>query len=197
MFNVVLFLHLLGVLLLVGAVSTTLVATLRVQTAQSVAELRTLTAATKHIESALVPAMIIIIVTGVYMVAQHDNHGANPWIAGWVITSEVVTVLLAVIGRTVEARDAKRLHTAIENASNDWPQADLRAVQVASSPIYSVFFGTSQVVAVLFLMTNRPGLAVSIAACVTAAVVSVILGAVRLRSVRALPQRLTAESGGH
>jgi hypothetical protein len=57
-------------------------------------------------------------------------------------------------------------------------------VQVVSSPIYSVLFGTSQVIAVLFLMTNRPGLAVSIAACLIAALLSVIVGAVRLRSVR-------------
>jgi hypothetical protein len=184
MFTVALFLHLIGVVLLVGAVSTTLVTTLRVQTARSVAELRTLTAATKHIESALVPAMITIIMTGVYMLSQHSNDGNNPWIAGWVITSEVVTVLLAVIGRTVEARDAKRLHTAIDSATNDWPQAELRAVQVASSPIYSVFFGTSQVVAVLLLMTNRPDLAVSIAVCAIAAVVSVMIGALRLRAIR-------------
>lgn len=184
MFNVALFLHLLGVVILVGAVSTTLVATLRVQTARSVAELRTLTAVTKHIEAVLVPAMIIIIVTGVYMVSQHRDHRNNPWIAGWVITSEVVTVLLAVIGRTIEASDAKRVHNAIETASDEWPQAELHAIQVASSPIYSVFFGTSQVVAVLFLMTNRPNLAVSIATCVIAAVASVIVGAVRLRSVR-------------
>ncbi|MCU1526743.1 MAG: hypothetical protein JWP75_506 [Frondihabitans sp.] len=184
MFGIALFLHLLGVVLLVGAVSTTLVVTLRVQTARTIPELRTVTAATKRIESVLVPAMIIIIVTGVYMLAQHSTHGDNPWIAGWVITAEVVTVLLGVIGRTVEARDAKRLHTAIENASNDRPNAELRKVQLASSPIYSVFFGTSQVIAVLFLMTNRPGLAVSIAACLIAALASVIVAAVRLRTVR-------------
>lgn len=184
MVNIALFLHLLGVVLLVGAVTITLVATLRVQTARSVAELRRLTAATRHIESVLVPAMIIIIVTGVYMVSQQRDEGINPWIAGWVITSEVVTVLLAVIGRTIEARDAKRLRAGIDSASNDVPQASLHAIQVASSPTYSVLFGTSQVVAVLFLMTNRPDLALSIAACLTAAVVSVILGAVRLRVVR-------------
>lgn len=184
MFHVALFLHVFGVILLAGAVGTALVTTLRVQTARSVAELRTLIGATKHIESVLVPAMIIIIVTGVFMVSQRGDRGGNPWTAGWVVTSEVVTVLLAVIGRTVEARDARRLHTAVHGATSEWPQAKLSAVQAASSPIYSVFFGTSQVVALLFLMTNRPNFAVSIAACVLAAVVSASAGTLRLRSVR-------------
>jgi hypothetical protein len=184
MYNAALFLHLFGVVLLVGSVTTTLLATLRVQTAGSVAELRSLTAVTKRIEAVIVPAMLLIIGPGLYMVSQHGYHGSIPWSAGWVDTSLFVTLMLSVIGRTVEARDAKRLHTAIASAPDQWPQADLRELQLASSPIYSVFFGSSQVVALLYLMTNRPGLAASIAACAIAAVASAIAATIRIRSVR-------------
>lgn len=147
-------------------------------------ERRLLTPPHCRIEAAIVPAMVLIIVAGVYMVSQHGYHGSIPWAAGWVVTSFVVTVLLSVIGRTVEARDAKRLHAEIPSAQGTEPNADLRELQMASSPIYTVFFGTSQVLAVLFLMANRPTLIVSIAVCVAAAVVSVVAGTVRLRSVR-------------
>jgi Predicted integral membrane protein (DUF2269) len=184
MYNAALFLHLLGVVLLVGSVTTSLVTTLRVQTAGSVAELRTLTAVTKRIEAFIAPGMVLIIGTGLYMVSQHGYHGSIPWSAGWVDTALFVAVLVAVIGRTVEARDAKRLHASIDSASGEWPQADLRKLQLAASPIYSVFFGTSQVIALLYLMTNRPGLAASIAACAIAAVVSAVAAAIRIRSVR-------------
>ena len=184
MYNAALFLHLLGVVLLVGSVTTSLVTTLRVQTAGSVAELRTLTAVTKRIEAFIAPGMVLIVGTGLYMVSQHGYHGSIPWSAGWVDTALFVAVLVAIIGRTVEARDAKRLHAAIDSASGEWPQADLRKLQLAASPIYSVFFGTSQVIALLYLMTNRPGLAVSIAACAIAAVVSAVAAAIRIRSVR-------------
>ena len=184
MYSAALFLHLLGVVVLVGCVTTTLLATLRVQTAGSVAELRTLTAVTKRIEAFIVPAMLLIIGPGLYMVSQHQYHGSIPWTAGWVDTALFVTLMLSVIGRTVEARDAKRLHTAITNASERWPQADLRELQLASSPIYSVFFGTSQIVALLYLMTNRPGLAASIAACVIAGAASASAATIRIRSVR-------------
>jgi len=184
MYNAALFLHLIGVVVLVGAVTTTLLTTLRVQTAGSVAELSTLTAVTKWIEGFIAPGMVLIIVTGLYMVSQHGYHGSIPWSAGWVDTALFIAVLLTVIGRTVEARDAKRLHTAIGEASDGQPQASLRKLQLAPSPIYSVFFGTSQVIALLYLMTNRPGLAASIAACAIAGIVSAIAAAVRIRSVR-------------
>jgi hypothetical protein len=184
MYNAALFLHPLGVVLLVGSVTTSLVTTLRVQTAGSVAELRTLTAVTKRIEAFIAPGMALIIGTGLYMVSQHGSHGSIPWSAGWIDTALFISVLVAVIGRTVEARDAKRLHTAIDNASGEWPQPDLRKLQLAASPIYSVFFGTSQVIALLYLMTNRPGLAVSIAACAIAAALAAIAAVMRIRSVR-------------
>ena len=184
MYNIALFLHLLGVVFLAGAIATSLLAALRVQTADSVAQLRSVTAVAEWIEAVIVPGLGLIIVAGVYMVSQHGYHGSTPWTAGWVVTSFAVTVLLSVIGGTVERRDAKRLHTAIASASGGKPNADLRNLQLASSPIYTVFFGTSQVLAVLFLMTNRPTLAVSIAICVVAAVASVIAGTIRLRSVR-------------
>ena len=77
---------------------------------------------------------------------------------------------------------------AIGSASNEWPQADLRKLQLAASPIYSVFFGTSQVVALLYLMTNRPGLAISITACAVAAAASAIAATIRIRSVRRVAQ---------
>jgi hypothetical protein len=75
MYSAALFLHLLGVVLLVGSVTTTLLTTLRVQTAGSVAELRTLTAVTKRIEAFIVPGMVLIIGSGLYMVSQHASRG--------------------------------------------------------------------------------------------------------------------------
>lgn len=184
MYNFALFLHLLGVVLLVGAVTTTLVATLRAQTTGSVAELRSLTAATKRIEVVMIPAMLLIIGPGLYMVSRHGGDGSIPWSAGWVGTALVVAVLLAVIGSTVEAGYAQRLRDAIASASGEPPHDDLSELQRASIPIYVSFFGGSQIVALLFLMTIKPGLAGSIAACAVAAAASAIAASVRIRAVR-------------
>lgn len=184
MYNAVLFLHLVGVALLIASVTITLLAMLRIQTAGTVRELRSLIAGTKRVEVVIIPAMLLIIGSGLYMVSQHGHHGRIPWTAGWVVTSLVVTLMLALMGPTVEASDDRRLRAAVAGASGERPQADLREIQLAPRPIYVVFFGTSQVVALLFLMSNRPGLAVAIAACIVAAGASVIAAFIRLRSVR-------------
>lgn len=184
MYNVALFLHLVGVALLVGAVTTTLVATLRAQTAGSVTELRSLTAVTKRIEVVMIPAMLLIIGPGLYMVSRHGGDGSIPWSAGWVGAALVVAVLLAVVGSTVEARYAQRLRDAIASAPGELPNDDLRKLQRAPLPLYMSFIGGSQIVALLFLMTIKPGLAGSIAACAVAAVASAIGASLRIRAVR-------------
>jgi Predicted integral membrane protein (DUF2269). len=183
MYDAVLFLHLLGVALLIASVTTTVLAMLRIQPAETVRKLRTLVAGTKRVEVVIIPAILLIIGSGLYLVSQHSDDGSIPWTAGWVITSLVVTVLLAVIGATVEASDDRRLRAAIANASGELPGADLREVQLAARPTYVVFFGTSQVVAILFLMTNKPCLAVAIAACAIAAAASAIAAFFRVRSI--------------
>jgi Na+-driven multidrug efflux pump len=102
----------------------------------------------------------------------------------WVGTALVVALMLAVIGGTVEARNAKRLREAIASASGEWAQDDLRGLQRVSSPIYVGFFGAFQIVALLFLMTNKPGLAGAIAGCAVAASASALAASVRIRLVR-------------
>jgi hypothetical protein len=186
MFGVILFLHLVGVALLVASVATSLVALLRIQTAATVRELRSLVAGTKRVEVVIIPAMLLLIATGLYLVSQGGRHGSNPWSEGWVITSLVVTGVLGALGPTVEASDDKRLRAAIANATSERPHADLRQIQVAARPTYIVFFGTAQIAALLFLMSNRPDTAVAITACIVAATASVIAASIRLRSVRHL-----------
>lgn len=182
MYGTVLFLHLLGVVLLVGSVTATLLATLRVQTAGTVRELRSLLTGTRLGEFFIIPAMLIIIGSGVYLVAESD-HGRVSWTAGWVLVSLVITVALGVIGATVEASDDRRLRAAVAGASDERPLTELRTIQLEPRRVYVVFFGTSQVVALLFLMTNRPSLVVAIVACAIAAAASVVASAVRIRAV--------------
>ena len=63
-------------------------------------------------------------------------------------------------------------------------EAGIDGVLLTLGTIYVVFFGTSQVVALLFVMTNRPDYLTSIAACLIAAAVSALAAFVRVRSVR-------------
>lgn len=187
MYNVALFLHLLGVVLLAGSVSTTLVATVRSQTADSVGALRALIAVTQRIEIVIVPAMLLIVGTGLYMVSRHGGDGSINWSAGWVVVSLILATLLSVIGGTVEGGHTKRLRAASASDTSERPQADLRALQRARKPLYASFFSTSQLVALLFLMSNKPRLSGAITACVVAAIISVLAASLRMRAISRAP----------
>lgn len=196
MYDFALFLHVVGVVLLVGAVTTTLLATLRAQRVATVAEVASLTAVTRKIDLAIGPAMLLILGPGLYMVSRHGDDGSIRWTSGWVDVAFVVFLVMAVLGPTVEAGHAKRLlRMATELPDGPVPPA-LDAARRAPAGTYVTFFGVSQIVAFLYLMTNKPALAVSVAACVITAAISAIAAAARLRSLGAVGAPAAQEAAG-
>ena len=185
MYDIALFLHLLGVALLIGAVTTTVLATLRAQTASTVSEIRLLTAVMKKIDLVIGPAMLLILADGLYMVSRHGGDGSIRWSSGWVDVALVIFLAMAVLGPTVEAGHAKRLLVAATEAPDGAVPVSLDALRRSPVPIYVSLFGVSQILAFLFLMTDKPGLPASLATCAVATVASAGLAWLRLRS---LPQ---------
>jgi hypothetical protein len=183
MYDVALFLHLVGVVLLVGAVTTTLVATLRVQRAASVAEVVTLTAVTKKVDVVIGPGLLLILGSALYMLSVHGGDGSIPWTAGWVVVAFGIFLVMAVLGPTVEAGHAKRvLRLAAEQPDGPVPPAldDARRAPVGT---YVAFFGAAQIIATLFLMTVKPDLLGSLAVFALAGLLSVAVSTARLRSL--------------
>lgn len=186
MYDVALFLHLLGVVLLVGAVTTTLVATLRAQTAASVGQLRTLTAVSKKIDVVITPATLLILASGLYMVARHGDDGGIHWTSGWVDVAIGIFLLMSVLGPTVEAGHAKRLLQAVQGLPDGPVPADLDALRRSPLATHVSLFGAAQIVTFLYLMSNKPGLAGSLVAVAIATAVSAVIAALRLRSLPSL-----------
>lgn len=183
MYDVALFVHLLGVVMLVGAVTTTIVASLRAQTAATVGEVRSLTAVTKKIDVVIGPAMLLILAPGLYMVSKHGDDGSIRWSSGWVDVAIVVFLVMSVLGPTVESGHAKKLLRTAEGYADGPVPADLDALRREPLATYVSLFGASQIIAFLFLMTNKPSLLGSIAACAVLAAVSVAVSAWRLRQL--------------
>jgi uncharacterized membrane protein len=194
MYDVALFLHLVGVVLLVGAVTTTMVATLRVQRAASVAEVVTLTAVTKKVDVVIGPGLLLILGSALYMLSKHGGDGRIPWTAGWVVVAFGVFLVMAILGPTVEAGHAKRvLRLAGELPDGPVPRAldDARRAPVGT---YVAFFGAAQIIATLFLMTTKPDLVGSLAVCALAGLLSVAVSTARLRSLGSADARQTVAS---
>ena len=194
MYDVALFLHLVGVVLLVGAVTTTMVATLRVQRAASVAEVVTLTAVTKKVDVVIGPGLLLILGSALYMLSKHGGDGRIPWTAGWVVVAFGVFLVMAILGPTVEAGHAKRvLRLAAELPAGPVPPAldDARRAPVGT---YVAFFGAAQIIATLFLMTVKPDLLGSLSVFALAGLLSVAVSTARLRSLGSAAVRERAAS---
>jgi uncharacterized membrane protein len=192
MYDVALFLHLVGVVLLVGAVTTTMVATLRVQRAASVAEVVTLTAVTKKVDVVIGPGLLLILGSALYMLSKHGGDGGIPWTAGWVVVAFGIFLVMAILGPTVEAGHAKRvLRLAAELPDGPVPPAldDARRAPVGT---YVAFFGAAQIIATLFLMTVKPDLLGSLAVFALAGLLSIAVSTARLRSLDSAGVRETA-----
>lgn len=195
MYDIALFAHLLGVVLLVAAVTTTLIATLRAQRAATVAEVASLTAVTKKIDLVIGPATLLILASALYMVARGGEDGGIHWTTGWVDVALVIFLLMSVLGPTVEAGHARRmLRLATESPDGPVPP-ELDAARRAPAGIYVSFFGVGQILAFLYLMTNKPGLLGSIVVCVVAAVLSAVPAAARLRALAATPRASSRSDG--
>ena len=183
MYNLALFVHLLGVALLVAAMTTTLVATLRAQTAATVQDLRSVTAVTRKIDLAIGPAMLLILSGGLYMVARGGDDGGISWTSGWVDVALVIFAVMTALGPTVESGHAKRLQSAAAQLPDGPVPAELDRLRRDATALYVSFFGASQILAFLYLMTNKPGLVGSLVACAVAAVASAAASSRRLRSL--------------
>lgn len=183
MYDIALFLHLVGVALLIGAVTTTVLATLRAQTASSVSEIRLLTSVMKKIDYVIGPAMLLIFANGLYMVSRHGDDGSIRWTSGWVDVALVIFLVMAALGPTAEAGHAKRLLAAASQAPDGPVSASLDKLRRTRVPMYVSSFGVWQILAFLFLMTDKPGLTGSLATCAVAAAASAATAWLRLHSL--------------
>lgn len=191
MYDIALFLHLVGVALLIGAVTTTVLATLRAQTASSVSEIRLLTSVMKKIDHVIGPAMLLIFANGLYMVSRHGDDGSIRWTSGWVDVALVIFLVMAALGPKVEAGHAKRLLAAASLAPDGPVPASLDKLRRTPVPMYVSSFGVWQILAFLFLMTDKPGLTGSLATCAVAGAASAATAWLRLHSLPTSNQEAT------
>lgn len=182
MYDVALFGHLIGVVLLISAVVITVTGLLRAQRASTIGQLRMATGGVPVADRLIPPAMLLVLGFGLYLVSRHGDDGTIAWDAGWVDVSFVIFAVMAVLGPAVEARRVKALWTAACSAADEviTPEVD----RMRRDPVLThvSLFGSCQLVALLFLMSNKPGLPGSLSTTVVAALVSVALSRVALRT---------------
>ena len=182
MYNFALFLHLCGVALLVLSLSFSLGGFFKARAAQTVVEVRSALTFVPIMERTIGPAMLVLLATGLYMVGK--VHWG--WGSGWVDMAIAVFVLMGGLGTQVEG---KRIEAIRERAA-ELPDGQVppELDQMRRDPVLThvACFGALQVVAFLYLMTNKPGWGGAVAAVVIAAVVSLVPARLMLRPAPAV-----------
>jgi hypothetical protein len=172
---VALFGHLLGVLLLASGVVITLSGVVRAQRATNVAGLRAALAGGPVAGRLIPPGIVLILVCGLYMWSRHGDDHSIAWTAPWLITAVVVFVVMSVLGPAVEEGRSKRIAAAAQAAPEGPITGELDRLRHDRVLHHVSFFGSAQIVALLFLMSVQPALVGSLLAIAIATVLSQLL----------------------
>lgn len=168
MYDAALFVHLLGVAVLMLLVGIELPALLRAPTAPDVPALRA-ALLNAPLVSRLIPVpILLIVVPGLYMVGDRWS-----WSQGWVVTTFVVVGSLLVIGPAVNGRRLDTLHAAAEAAGSGPVPAEVETLRRDRVMHLGICYATLETVVLLFLMTNKPSGLVAVPLAVVAALLAV------------------------
>jgi uncharacterized membrane protein len=178
MYDFVLFLHLLGVALLVGSLSFSLGGFFRAQRAQTTGAIRSALDFVPLEEKLIGPTMLVLLASGLYMV----GNGHWGWGTGWVDVAIALFVLMSFLGPVVEGRRIGALLERVKQVPDGPVTPEIEAMRRDPVLTHVAAFGACQVVAFLYLMTNKPSLGGALAAVIAAAVVSLVLGRLALRA---------------
>lgn len=167
-----LWLHVVLAIMLVGGSAWAHVAGTRVRTAESVAEARAHVEGLRVFVAASTPLAVGTLVAGAYLATV-----GSMWTAPWLVTSLVLFAVVGALSGSQVEPAAKQLVAALDEAPPGPVPSEVRRRMHApgASTIPAVFAGVD--LALVFLMTNKPGLALSVSIAAIGLVIGLVLAA--------------------
>lgn len=182
MFLILLFLHLLAVAMLFAAVGIELAVYVALHRAQTVAQARAALSNGPLIGPIMGSGVLLLVAMGVAMVYV-GGFGWQPW----TIVVFIVTIVLAVNGPLTNGKRGEALYRLAQNATDGPITPELEAARLDRVLNYSVFMTACELIAALYIMSNKPGLAGSLWAVAIAAAVALFPTALVTRKKAAAP----------
>lgn len=167
-----LWLHVVLAILLVGGSAWAHLAGIRLRAAETVAEARAHVEALRVFVAASMPLAVGTLVAGAYLATV-----GSLWTAPWLVTSLVLFAAVGALSGSQVDPAVKQLVAALDEAPPGPVPTDVRRRMHApgASTIPAVFAGVD--LALVFLMTNKPGLASSVSIAAIGLVVGLLLAA--------------------
>ena len=169
LYNVALFLHILGVLGLFIAIGLELTGMCRMRVAKTVEQVLEWTRLSQSLLIVFPIVSVLILLAGLFMLMT-----AWGWTVAWINTSFIGLIAMSIQGAAINAPKGKAIHEAAETSAHGAVSTELRNRINDTAYWTSVLTMTAASLGIVFLMTVKPNL---IGTLVTAAV-SVAVGIV-------------------
>jgi hypothetical protein len=201
-YNVMLFLHIVGVVVLSSTIGMEVVNVLRMMAARDVRSLRSALATAKVVSRLAPISAIFLLIFGLGMASRGGDHPSGTpkvfsFTSGWLITAYVSFAIMLALDGGVNGRRLELLQAAA-NAAPDGPvTAELDRMRQDPVLAFGVVLGPCAILLFLFLMTNKPpGANAAIAAIVAAAVAGLGSRLLLRKSAPSAARELSADQAG-
>jgi hypothetical protein len=168
-YRVVLFLHLVALAVLVGAITLVGVSYMRLRAARSVEQATPWTTLAEQITILFPVAILGLFASGAYLTSDRWS-----WSTPWVYVSIAALVLVAVQGPLVAGRTTSQLARAVREHAPGPLGEDVRRLAHAPALWFVVCGNAAIVLAIVWNMTVKPGTAGAIGAVVAGYAVGVL-----------------------
>jgi hypothetical protein len=178
-YDVVLFVHLLGVVTLFAAFGIFQLGGARLRRAATMDHLRLWLGLLRPTGAIFPIALLVILVAGLYMADDAWSYSTP-----WVVVAFVAVVLMLAVGGVVITRGLNRLGAAAAGAGDGPPPAPLRRLAADPATWVSSFALNGMAVGVLWLMATKPGWGGSVGVVTALTVAGALLGTAVVRAPR-------------
>jgi hypothetical protein len=180
LYEVALFIHLLGVVTLFIAIGITQRAGAQVRTAENLDHLRLWLGLIRMTRQMFPTSVVLLLLTGLYMAGDAWSFGD-----AWIVIAIVGVIALAVVGATVIGLRFQKIGMAAGAAGNGPVPAEIaRAIEEPTIWI-ALYANSGMSLGILWLMATKPDWPASIAVVVGLALVGGLLGRLSLSRIGA------------
>jgi uncharacterized membrane protein len=172
-----LFFHILGVVGLFVGLAIELLAIVRLQRAETLADARAATLNVPVIAPLMGTSVLLLLSMGIAMVYV----GGFGWSQGWIDVVFAVVVAFAIAAPILVGRKLEALHAMAAEGGDGPITAAIERARRGALAQYLVFFGLLATVSALYVMISKPALPQTIALVVAAAAIAVVPTALVLK----------------
>jgi hypothetical protein len=176
MYHLMLFGHITGAIVLSCAVMLEIVGVAQLARATDCGEVRTALFAVKLVGTLAPIGALLLVLFGVGMIGHGGDIPAGApkelsWGTGWLIATYILFAIMMGAGPGVNGKRLEKLKMLADGSAPGPITAEMAAIRSDPLLAFTVALGPCTILAVLFLMTNKPnGVGSSITAVVAAAV---------------------------